>query len=103
MIQFHEDGNKLTCIPEEEIIASNVPTMRETLIAQLDSNTSWTNLTFDCSRVETLDSIGINLIVGLYKKAKVVGKEFKVVGCNESILKVLKLFRLDEQFTVEPR
>ncbi len=101
MIQFHEEGAKLFCLPEDEIIASNVPSMRETLIAHLDSNDQWEELIFDCSQVETLDSIGINLIVGLFKKAKAVGKNFKVIGCNEPIVKVLKLFRLNEQFSVE--
>ena len=103
MITFKEDGPKLICLPEEEIIASNVPAMRETLIAQLDSNTHWAELIFDCHKVETLDSIGINLIVGLFKKAKVMGNQFKVIGCNPAILKVLQLFRLDEQFPVEAK
>lgn len=103
MITFKQEDKKLICLPQEEIIASNVPTMRETLIAQLDSDTSWEELVFDCSQVETLDSIGINLLVGLFKKAKVVEKQFKVVGCNEAIVKVLKLFRLDEQFPVEAK
>lgn len=101
MIDFKTDGNKLICIPEVEIIASNVPTMRDALLEKLDADQSWDELVFDCDKIETIDSIGINLIVGLLKKTGSADKAFKVIGCNEPILKVFKLFRLDEQFTVE--
>ncbi|OGG93665.1 MAG: hypothetical protein A2508_06185 [Candidatus Lambdaproteobacteria bacterium RIFOXYD12_FULL_49_8] len=101
MIRFQSDQERLICIPEQEIIASNVPTMRESLIEKLDADSDWKELIFDCHQVETLDSIGINLIVGLFKKTKATSKGFKVIGCNSSIIKVLQLFRLDEQFTVE--
>lgn len=101
MIEFQVAGERLICLPLEEIIASNVPTMRETLIERLDQETAWDELIFDCHKVETLDSIGINLIVGLFKRARVAGKEFRVTGCNPAMVKVLQLFRLDEQFPVE--
>ncbi|OGG99401.1 MAG: hypothetical protein A2600_01995 [Candidatus Lambdaproteobacteria bacterium RIFOXYD1_FULL_56_27] len=101
MIQFLSQGEQLICIPQQEIIASNVPAMRELLIERLDAEEGWKELVFDCKAVETLDSIGINLIVGLFKRARVAEKSFKVVECNPAIVKVLKLFRLDEQFTVE--
>jgi len=101
MIQFQTSGEQLICIPQQEIIASNVPTMREELIDYLDRETAWNELVFNCQQVETLDSIGINLIVGLFKRARVAEKSFKVSGCNPAIVKVLQLFRLDEQFTVE--
>jgi len=103
MIQFQTSGEQLICVPQQEIIASNVPTMREELIDYLDRESAWEELVFDCQQVETLDSIGINLIVGLFKRARVAEKSFKVVGCNEAIVKVLQLFRLDEQFAVEGR
>ncbi|PCI28417.1 MAG: hypothetical protein COB67_06445 [SAR324 cluster bacterium] len=103
MIKFVKENSTLFCIPQEEIIATNVPAMRDILIAHLDSDDSWEQLVLDCKSIETLDSIGVNLIVGLFKKAKATNKIFSVVGCNSSILKVLKLFRLDEQFQVKAR
>jgi len=101
MIEFTHDGQIINCLPNEDIVASNVPTMRNLLLRELEGEQSWTSMVFNCEKVETLDSIGINLIVGLYKKAKALDLEFKVVGCNESIIKVLSLFRLNEQFSVE--
>lgn len=101
MIEFKQEGTTLICQPQEEAVASNVPAMRDSLIDRLDSDQSWESLVFDCSKIQTLDSIGINLVVGLLKKTKASNKTFKVVGCNEAIVKVFKLFRLNEQFTVE--
>lgn len=101
MIEISLNGDVLTCKPAKDIVASNVPKMRDTLINQLDSNLSWNSLTLDCNDVEKLDSIGINLIVGLLKKTRGLNKKFKVIGCAEAILKVLRLFRLEEQFTIE--
>ena len=103
MIKFARKDKTMICIPKEEIIATNVPAMRDILIVHLDSENFWQELVLDCSGIETLDSIGVNLIVGLFKKAKTANKEFKVIGCNPPIQKVLKLFRLDEQFKVEAR
>ncbi|MGK0290997.1 MAG: anti-anti-sigma factor [bacterium] len=103
MINFKKDGSILICEPHVQVVASNVPEMRDTLIDHLDSDDSWDKLIFDCSQVDTLDSIGINLIVGLLKKTKATGKAFEVHGCNETIIKVFKLFRLTEQFVVEGR
>ncbi|MCP4757053.1 MAG: STAS domain-containing protein [Proteobacteria bacterium] len=100
MIKCKKDDDKLVCVPEIDMVASNVSTMRDVLVKQLDSH-DWEELVVDCNEVETLDSIGVNLIVGLYKKAESANKSFKMIGCNGSIIKVLKLFRLGEKFTVE--
>lgn len=103
MIEFKLENATMTCIPSKEIVATNVPTMRDLLISRLDEDQTWDSLVLDCSLIETLDSIGVNLIVGLFKKVKANDKQFKVIGCNQPILKVLELFRLNTQFSVEAR
>ena len=75
--------NQLICIPQREIIATNVPEMPDMLVSQLDNGDEWDELLLDCSRVETLDSIGVNLIIGLHKRAQTENKQFKIVGCHE--------------------
>jgi anti-anti-sigma factor len=102
MIDFFKKSNHLYCVPKVDVIASNVPELRNALLDYLD-NHSWESLIFDCRDVGTLDSVGVNLIVGLYKKTESFEKKFQVSGCNETILKILKLFKLDRKFTVEGR
>ncbi|MCP4298430.1 MAG: STAS domain-containing protein [Proteobacteria bacterium] len=101
MVKFSRNGSSLTCTPQDEMIATNVPEMRDLLVAQIDSDPSWTDLVLDCINVKTLDSIGVNLIVGLFKKAEAGNKIFRVSGCNSSLEKVLKLFRLDDKFEIK--
>ena len=101
MIEFIKEDNRLICKITEEIVASKIPEMRNVLATYLDNNQVWSELIFDCSQVRTLDSIGVNFIVGAYKKAHSRDKKFKITGCNEPVAKVLKLFRLDEKFSIE--
>ncbi len=102
MIEFRTEDKRLICEITEEIVASKIPEMRTVLASYLDGNQSWKELIFDCKRVQTLDSIGVNFIVGAYKKAHSADRHFKITGCNEPVTKVLKLFKLDEKFEIEP-
>jgi len=102
MIEFRIEGHKVICIFKAEIVASNIPEMRTILTSYLDNEQSWRELVFDCENVHSLDSIGINFIVGAFKKADNENSAFKMIGCNDTIVKVIKLFRLDEKFPVEP-
>jgi len=74
--------------------------MRDRFLAKLE-DLEWDELVVDCNEVDTLDSIGVNLLVGLFKKAETTGNQFKMIGCNDALKKVLNLFRLDQKFTVE--
>ncbi len=100
MIEFKKEASTIQCIPQVDITASNVPELRNKMIEHLDKEV-WEELVLDCSKVNTLDSIGVNLIVGLFKKSSSKEKKFKINGCNESLRKVLKLFRLDDKFNVD--
>ena len=102
MIEFIKEEETLLCKITEEIIASKIPEMRNLLASHLDYDQNWNELVFDCYHVKTLDSIGVNFIVGAYKKAASVERNFRIVGCNEPVIKVLKLFKLDEKFPIMP-
>ncbi|MBU2512465.1 STAS domain-containing protein [bacterium] len=101
MIEYRKEDNTLICIIKEEIVASKISEMRNNLASHLDYDQAWEELVFDCKKVKTLDSIGVNFIVGVYKKAFSTDRKFKIIGCNDLVAKVLKLFKLDEKFTVE--
>ncbi len=100
MVSFEIDKDKMICTPKIDIVASNVPEMRDLMLKCLDQK-EWNSLVLDCSNVDALDSVGVNLIVGLYKKAESAGRTFVMVNCNAPLMKVLKLFRLDEKFALE--
>ena len=101
MINFVIEEHQVICCPLEDITASNVSAMYDLLVQKLAEINHWELLVLDCQKVKILDSIGVNLIIGLCKKAKAVESVFKVSHCNESITKVLNLFKLDRQFLIE--
>jgi anti-anti-sigma factor len=100
MISFKKEENSIVCIPQVNMVASNVSAMRDRILSKIES-LEWQELIVDCSEVDTLDSIGVNLVVGLFKKAESTSSQFKMTGCNDAIKKVLNLFRLDQKFSVE--
>lgn len=101
-IQFEFNNNELKCMFEKDIVASAIGEMRESLNFKLTTEQNWENMVLDMEKVEKIDSLGINLIVWLFRMTKSGDKSFKIVGCNEQIMKVFLLFRLQEQFPIEP-
>jgi anti-anti-sigma factor len=102
MIDIKIADKTLTCTIQMEIIASKIPEMRDLLFSQLDKDSTWEKLILDCHLVSTLDSIGVNFLVSVFKKMESEGKRFEIIGCNETVTKVLNLFRLEERFTIKP-
>ncbi len=100
MISFKKEENSIVCTPKINLVASNVTAMRDRLLKKIEGM-EWEELILDCNQIDTLDSIGVNLVVGLYKKAESTSKQFKMIGCNDALKKVLNLFRLDQKFSVE--
>jgi len=101
MIEFIVEEEQLICSPLEELSAGNVPEIHGLIIQKLEQSDQWKFLELDCTNVTTLDSVGINLMIGLFKKAKSMDKGFKISNCNEYIIKVMNLFKLDRQFSIE--
>ncbi|MBU3914624.1 STAS domain-containing protein [bacterium] len=94
MFEIRQEESKITYLPGCSIIAQKVPEMRDELIQELDSR-DWEELIVDCNGVTTIDSIGMNFIVGLFKRTKAQEKKFRITGCNQTVKKVLRVFRLD--------
>ena len=101
MIEFSIEDDQILCRPLEDLSADNVPGIHDLIVQKLSEIETWKILIMDCLNVKTLDSAGVNLIIGLFKKAELMDRGFKISNCNESIVKVLNLFKLDRQFLVE--
>ena len=101
MIEYRKKQGSLTCVVKTNLIASNIPDIREDLLARIDQDDKWKELVLDLSDTDVIDSIGVNLVVNLYKKIDSANKSFKTIGCNKSIMEVLKLFRLDQHFKIQ--
>ena len=101
-VRFTNENDIIRCVYEKDIIASAVACMREQLNVRLESDQEWKGLELDISGVEKIDSLGINLIVWLFRLTRSTDKSFKITGCNNQLMKLFTLFRLQDQFTIEP-
>ncbi len=59
------------------------------------------DIVVDMGGVNIIDSIGVILIIALYKTAEELNKDFKVVGLNGRVSNLFKMMRIDKIFPVE--
>jgi len=60
-----------------------------------------TELTLDMEEVNVIDSTGIGFIIRLQNSLKEKGGALKLCSVNEDIVKMMKIMRLDNHFTIE--
>lgn len=73
------------------------PTARRVLLAGLERNLP---ILVDLSKVDYIDSSGIASLVETLQGAKKKGIDFALVAVSEPAMRVLKLARLDQVFTL---
>ncbi len=100
-VRFETQENVLRCTFEADVIASSIKEMKKQFNAGMDAPGQWDNVILDMSEVDKVDSLGINLIVWLFRMSRGLDRDFKVVGCNKRLMKLFTLFRLQDQFTIE--
>lgn len=68
----------------------------------MEKDRSYQDVIVNMKDVEFIDSIGISLVIALYRTAGELNKNFKVVGLNQRINNLFQMMRLNEVFSVEP-
>jgi anti-sigma B factor antagonist len=57
-------------------------------------------LIVDCTRLSTITSYGVGVLIRLHKKLAETGGEVKIAAVDSPIIKVLRLLRLDTVFEI---
>jgi anti-sigma B factor antagonist len=81
--------------------AGNITSMNSEQILDLTSGliaAKETNIVFDFSRVDFIDSSGLGNLVGCLRRVKKVGGEIKISGLSERVRLVFELIRLHQLF-----
>lgn len=82
---------------EGDIDLQSSPAAREALLAQADGERP---ILVDLSGVGYIDSSGVASLVESYQSARSAGRGFALVAVSEGALRILKLARLDDVFTI---
>jgi anti-anti-sigma factor len=97
------DNNALHLVPESDLVASRVEEIRNFFMSQLKAHQGETTIILDAQGIEVVDSLGVNLIIGLYKHAFSESKTFQVLNAGDKFMKVANFFRFSSIFTIESR
>jgi anti-sigma B factor antagonist len=73
--------------------------LREEIYGMIDMGSK--HLVMNFHHCEFIDSTGLGVLVGLYKKCMDNGGSLKIVGVGGNVKKVFQLTRLDKVFDIE--
>ena len=77
--------------------------MSQSLRGDIDDkiiNTGAVNVAFDFSKVEFMDSSGIGIIIGRYKKVNALGGQVIIYGMNSNVKRLLEMANLKTIATI---
>ncbi len=85
--------------PKGDLVASTVEGLRDALLKALGEARS--AVVLDISATRQIDSLGITLVLGLFKSCQQKGLGFSIEGASSDILRVFRLFNLTKFFQVK--
>ena len=91
-------GEPLRLKPKVDLVASTVEVQRAAMMKALDSRQ--TAVVLELTAVEQIDSLGITLVLGLFKTCQKAGASFGIEGVKPDIMRVFRLFNLPKFFTI---
>ncbi|MEM7248671.1 MAG: STAS domain-containing protein [Acidobacteriota bacterium] len=86
--------------PEGNLLASRAKELTATFLAELEGCEA-TTVELDLSEVGEVDSIGVNIVVGLFRECESRGLEYVVTVGDPHVHSLFTLFKLDQWFTVQ--
>jgi anti-anti-sigma factor len=89
-------GEALRLVPKVDLVASTVEEQRASMMKALEPPVE--RVILDLSGVDLVDSLGITLVLGLFKSCQKSGSAFSIEGVKPDILRVFKLFNLTKFF-----
>ncbi len=102
-MKVNVEGNTLFLIPGTDLIASNVETLRDRMLGELKNNPDTEKIVLDAEGIEIVDSLGLNLVIGLYRQVNNESKTFEIVHVGDKFMKVANFFRFPSLFEVKKK
>ncbi|MDM8549162.1 STAS domain-containing protein [Desulfobacterales bacterium HSG2] len=99
-MKIRKEEETLFLIPETDLIANRIEELRDYFAEQLKKHSEVSRVLLDVNGVDLVDSLGVNLIVGLYRQVTNESKTIEIVGAGGNFMKVANFFRLTSLFSV---
>jgi anti-anti-sigma factor len=91
-------GDLLRLRPRVDLVASTVEAQRTEMMQALAGRQG--SVVLDLGEVAQIDSLGITLVLGLFKTCQKAGVDFKVEGVRPDLMRVFRLFNLPRFFPI---
>ena len=92
--------NMLILQPQTDLIASHIEVLREAVLPEMKKHHGVTGVILDATGIDIVDSLGVNLIIGIYRQAAAESKTFEIINAGEKFIKVARFFRFYSLFSV---
>ncbi len=100
-MEFEINGEVLEIKPLEDFVSSNLDHQLKEINEIMDKNPKQTEIMLNMENINEIDSLGINLVVGLYKHIISQTKKFSVCKVSKPIKNLFNLFKLSSYFEVK--
>lgn len=94
----------LHCIIPGDVLSTNAEQIRGEILALLETApvkaAGWTTLVLNLTAAKMIDSVGLNLIVSLYKEAKKRGAKTSALISSPNLQRTFAFTRLDAHIQV---
>ncbi|MCP4107036.1 MAG: STAS domain-containing protein [Desulfobacteraceae bacterium] len=100
-MKIRKENETLFLIPETDLIASSIEELRDYFAQQLGKHSDSSHVVLDVRGIDFVDSLGVNLIVGLYRQVTDKSKTIEIIGASKNFMKVASFFRLTSIISVK--
>ncbi len=95
-----KDKDTLYLVPETDLVASSIEELRDRFSRTLRENPGVSRVVLQADHIENMDSLGVNLVIGIYRQVHSESKTFEITGAGEKFLKVANFFRFPDLFNI---
>lgn len=100
MIQSKTDNGALRLVAEADFTIEHAQALQQQLKSQIEAHTG-EPVVLDLSAIHFMDSVGVKLVVGLFKSCQLKSLPLTVEVASGQILRLLNLCKLSQMLTVK--
>lgn len=95
------ENNTLTLILEEDLLSTTVKPLLSEAQEVIEDAGDVETVVVDLSEVKTIDSQGLNLIVGIYQECRSRDWKFAITGASQAVKRLFQFVKLSERFGIQ--
>lgn len=99
-MDFQMDGRHWKVMITDNLVGPVVEPLRAKLLDEIDRIDAVDSVTLDLSQCERMDSLGVKLVVGLFKTCQSRGWSFEITTASTQIMHLMTLCKLDKIITL---